>query len=316
MEMEFKDTERRRRILLIVVGVVLAGAAGWGAFMLANGNKASAPVITESVLVAARDIPARQAVVADDVTIRQVPIDEVLSQSYKEAGLVVGRLTAIPVYTDQQMTPNLFATSAADADFSILGPDEQVTLDSPVWRAVAVEVPPNRAVGGEIASGQHIDLIVSVDFVMYGLDTEGNYVTIDTATQEGLQSGKSTKITLQDIEVLKADPPENMYVLKLNLHQAEQIAHVIQEAPDSITLALRPDTDTRPINPPEYGETTDSIVMTYLFRVPRLADLTELLGIPITPTAPTTSPSPAGSPGPEESPVASPAASPEASPAP
>jgi len=312
MEMEFKDTARRRRILLIVVGVVLAGAAGWGAFMLANGNRASAPVITESVLVAARDIPARQQVTADDVTVRQVPIDEVLSQSYAEAALVVGRLTAVPVYADQQMTPNLFATSDADADFSILKPDEEVTLDSPYWRAVSVEVPTNRAVGGEIASGQHIDLIVSVDFVMYAVDTEGNYQRIDTATQEGLQSGKSTKITFQDIEVLKADPAEGMYVLKLNLHQAEQIAHVVQEAPDSMTLVLRPDTDTRPVNALEYGETTDSLVMTYLFRVPRLSDLTELLGIPITPTAPTTSPGPgpAGSPGAAASPAASPVASP------
>src|SRR3712207_3376506 len=99
MEMEFKDTERRRRLLLIVVGVVLAGAAGWGAFMLASGGGGgSARVITEPVLVAARDIPARQAVTADDVTIRQVPIDEILEETYTEAGLVVGRLTAVPVY--------------------------------------------------------------------------------------------------------------------------------------------------------------------------------------------------------------------------
>ncbi|MEO6350743.1 MAG: RcpC/CpaB family pilus assembly protein, partial [Candidatus Limnocylindrales bacterium] len=210
MEMEFKDTARRRRILMIVVGVVLAAAAGWGAFMLASGNKSAAPVITEPVLVAARDIPARQAVTADDVTVRQVPLDEVLSQSYKESNLVIGRLTAVPVYTDQQMTPNLFATSTADSNFSILGPDEEVTLDSPYWRAVSVEVPTNRAVGGEITAGQHVDLIVSVEIQVLGLDTEGNYVRIDTATQEGLQSGKSTKITFQDVAVLKADAAEGM----------------------------------------------------------------------------------------------------------
>ena len=314
MEMEFKDTERRRRILLIVVGVVLAGAAGWGAFMLANGNKATAPVITDSVLVAARDIPARQAVVADDVTIRQVPIDEVLSQSYKEAGLVVGRLTAVPIYTDQQMTPNLFATSAADADFSILGPDEDITLDSPYWRAVSVEVPTNRAVGGAITAGQHIDLIVSVDIQVLGLDEEGNYQIIETATDEGLQSGKSTKISLQDLEVLKAEPDEGMYILKVDLHQAEQIAHIIQEAPDAFAMVLRPDIDTRTADQVEYGVTTDRLVMTYLYPVPQLIDLSQLLGFPVTPTAPT--PGPDASPGPDGSPAPSPVASPEASPAP
>ncbi len=312
MEMEFKDTERRRRIILIVVGALLAGAAGWGAFMLANGNKGSAPVATESVLVAARDIPARQQVTADDVTVRQVAIDEVLSQSYKEANLVLGRLTAVPVYADQQMTPNLFATSAADADFSILGPDEEVTLDSPYWRAVSVEVPMSRAVGGEITSGQHIDLIVSVDIQVLAIDPEGNYQVIETATQEGLQSGKSTKITFQDLEVLKADAAEGMYILKVDLHQAEQIAHIIQQAPDSFAIVLRPDTDTRTADHVEYGVTTDRLVMTYLYPVPQLIDLTELLGFPVTPTTPSTSPSP----GPDGSPTPAPSPGPGQSPAP
>lgn len=311
MEMEFKDTERRRRILLIVIGVVLAGAAGWGAFMLASGGQGGrAPTVTEPVLVAARDIPARQAVSADDVTIRQVPIDEVLDEAYGESGLVVGRLTAVPVYEDQQMTPNLFATSAADADFSILGPDEAVTADSPYWRAVAVEVPANRAVGGDITAGQHVDLIVSVDIRVLTANPEtGEFEEIDTATQDGLMSGKSTKITYQDLEVLKADPDENMYILKVNLHQAEEIGHVVQEAPDSFMIALRPDTDTRPVDTSQLGTTTDRLVMTYLFPAPQLIDLSQLLGAPVTPGQPggvggppAASPSPAA----EESPSPTP----------
>jgi Flp pilus assembly protein CpaB len=318
MEMEFKDTERRRRFLLLVIGAALAAAAGFGAFTMAGGGKNNAPVITDSVLVAARDIPARQAVTADDVTVRQVPIDEVLPQSYKESGLVVGRLTAVPVYSDQQMTPNLFATADAESDFSILGPDEEVTLTSPYWRAVSVEVPTNRAVGGEISAGQHVDLVISVDIQVMAIDDEGNYQKIDTATEEGLTSGKATKITMQDLEVLKADAGEGMYILKVDLTQAEQISHVIQMAPDSFTLVLRPDTDTRPVDPETYGVTTDSLVMTYLFPVPQLIDLGALLGDPdLTPTAPSGSPAPDASPDPNASPAPeeSPAASPEATPA-
>ena len=316
MEMEFKDPERRRRILLLVIGAALAAAAGFGAFTMAGGGRNNTPVITDSVLVAARDIPARQAVTADDVTIRQVPIDEVLPQSYKDTGLVVGRLTAVPVYSDQQMTPNLFATADAESEFSILGPDDEVTLDSPYWRAVSVEVPLNRAVGGEISAGQHVDLVISVDIQVLAIDDEGNYQKIDTATQEGLQSGKSTKITLQDLEVLKADPPEGMYILKVDLNQAEQIAHVIQMAPDSFAMVLRPETDTRPVDPEAYGVTTDSLVMTYLFPVPQLIDLSELLGEPVTPTAPSGSPSPDGSPAPGESPGPEESPAPEATPVP
>jgi Flp pilus assembly protein CpaB len=296
MEMEFKDTGRRRRLLLIGLGVALALAAGYSAFRLAsNGNNAPA-VIKEAVLVARHDIPARTTLTADDVTLRDVPIDEILSETYRQAEQVIGRVTSVPIYADQQMTPNLFATAAADAEFSILGPDETVAPDSEFWRAVAVNVPPERAVDGQIQDGQHVDLFISVDFQIVALDPEGNYQVVDTATQDGLMSGKSTKITIQDLEVLKSDPDANMYILKVNLHQAEQIYHVVQVAPDSFSLALRPDADTRADDPVGYGTTTDRLIMTYLFPVPQLIDLTQLLNGQPLPTPGGPLPTPSGSP--------------------
>ena len=296
MEMEFKDTGRRRRLLLIGLGLALALAAGYGAFRLASNGSNAPAVIKEPVLVAARNIPARTTLTADDVTLRDIPIDEILGESYREADLVVGRVTSVPIYADQQMTPNLFATAAADAEFSILGPDETIAPDSAFWRAVAVNVPPERAVNGQIQDGQHVDLFISVDFQIVALDPEGNYQVVDTATQDGLMSGKSTKITIQDLTVLKADPDSNMYILKVDLRQAEQIYHVVQVAPDSFSLALRPDEDTRADDPTDYGTTTDRLIMTYLFPVPQLVDLTQLLsGQPLpSPAAP--QPSPSGSP--------------------
>lgn len=305
--MEFKDTGRRRRLLLVTLGAVLALAAGYGAFQLASNGSHPAQVIKETVLVAARDIPARTQLAADDVTTRDVPIDEVLAQSYRESSAVVGRTTSVPIYADQQITPNLFATTAADAEFSILGPDETVNDTSPFWRAVAVSVPPERAVGGQITDGQHVDLFVSVEIDVLALDPEGNYQRIDTATQDGLMSGKSTKITFQDLEVLKAQPDEGMYILKVNLQQAEQIYHIVQVAPDSFSLALRPDEDTRAVDTTDYGVTTDRLIMTYLYPVPQLIDLSKLLGIPVPTPLVGPSPTPGGPPAP--TPAASPAPS-------
>lgn len=307
MEMEFKDTGRRRRLLLIGLGLALALAAGYGAFRLASNGSNAPAVIKEAVLVAARAIPARTTLTADDVTLRDVPIDEILGESYRDAETVIGRVTSVPIYADQQMTPNLFATSAADAEFSILGPDETVAPDSEFWRAVAVNVPPERAVNGQIQDGQHVDLFISVDFQIVALDPEGNYQVVDTATQDGLMSGKSTKITIQDLTVLKSDPDANMYILKVSLKQAEQIYHVVQVAPDSFSLALRPDEDTRADEPTDYGTTTDRLIMTYLFPVPQLVDLTQLLSGQPLPSPVGPQPSPSGSPpAPSPSPSAAP----------
>ncbi len=309
--LEFRDTARRRRLLFIGLGAALALAAGYGAFQLASNGNRPAQVIKESVLVAAHDITARTQLTADDVTVRDVPIDEILGQSYRQASDVVGRLTSVPIYADQQMTPNLFATTTADTEFSILGPDETVAPDSQFWRAVAVNVPPERAVDGQIQDGQHVDLFVSVQIDILAVDPEGNYQRIDTATQDGLMSGKSTKITIQDLEVLKADPDAGMYILKVDLHQAEQIYHIVQVAPDSFSLALRPDEDTRSDDTSTYGTTNDRVIMTYLYPVPQLIDLPRLLGGSPLPT-PVVGPSPT----PGGSPLPTPVASSSPSPAP
>src|SRR3990172_1675385 len=118
MEMEFKDPTRRRRMAFMAVGVAIAAIAGVGAFTFAsNGTAPAAQVVKQPVLVASRDVPARTALAVEDVTSRQGPVDEALTQAYREAGLVVGRVTAVPIYADQQITPNLFASSTADTDF-------------------------------------------------------------------------------------------------------------------------------------------------------------------------------------------------------
>lgn len=308
MEMEFKDTARRRRLLLIGLGLALALAAGYGAFQLASNGSRPPEVAKETVLVAAHDIPARTQLTVDDVTLRDIPVDQILGLAYRSPADVAGRVTSVPIYADQQMAPNLFATAAADAEFSILGPDETIAPDSVFWRAVALRIPPERAVAGQIEDGQHVDLFVSVQIDVLAVDPEGNYQHIDTATQDGLMSGQSTKITFQDLEVLKTDPDNNMYILKVDMHQAEQIYHITQVAPDAFSLALRPDEDTRSDDTSQYGTTTDRLIMTYLYPVPQLLDLSKLLG--------GGGPLPTPAVGPSPTPGGSPLPTPEASPAP
>ena len=104
-----------------------------------------------------------------------------------------------------------------------------------------------------------------------------------------------------------ADPDANMYILKVDLQQAEQIYHVVQVAPDSFSLALRPDEDTRAADPTEYGTTTDRLIMTYLFPVPQLVDLSQLLGGQPLPTPGVPLPTPSAAPAePSPSPTAAP----------
>jgi Flp pilus assembly protein CpaB len=314
MEMEFKDPSKRRRLLVVTLGGVLAAAAGMAAFTMASNGGHAQDVPKTAVLVATRPVDARTALAADDVVMRDVPTDQVLASVYTDSTQVVGRITSIPIVPGQQITPNLFATADANSDFSILAPGEVVTADSEYWRAVAVKVPPERAVGGDIKAGDHVDLFVSVEIDVLTQDDTGQWVKTDTANSQGFQTGESTKLTFQDLAVLKSSPDDNMYILKVDLHQAEQIAHVVQLAPDSFSLALRPGDDTRSADTSQYGTTTDRLIMTYLFPAPRMIDLNQLTGPAVSPIPGTgASPVPGGTGSTPTPPASSP---PDQSPAP
>ena len=77
MEMEYRDPSKRGR-WIVVIGVVLALAAGGAAFFLINQAQQQAGqggLQKVDVVVAARPIPARKPIEAEDVAVREVPLD-------------------------------------------------------------------------------------------------------------------------------------------------------------------------------------------------------------------------------------------------
>jgi Flp pilus assembly protein CpaB len=311
MEMEFKDGSRRRRPM-IILGIVLAVVAGLTAYSM--GSRGAAPVEAvpkRTILVAAQEMPARAVVQAADVSEREVTDDASIFLAVTNPADVVGRVTVVPIRAGQVIYPNMLVSTSADAAFSILGPNELITEGSPLWRAVSVSVPSERAVAGQILAGQRVDLFSTVQIDVMVLGEDGKYV--NEPSGDGYMSGKSTKITFQDVEVLEAKPDENLYVLKVDLHQAEEISHIAAEAPNSFSLALRPDGDTRSADTTDYGETNDRLIVQYLFPVPQIIDLGGQSGIGT--GLPLPEPTPVdGEPTDETPPAEEPAASPVASP--
>jgi Flp pilus assembly protein CpaB len=78
MEMEYKDPSKRGR-WVILLGILLAVGAGGAAFYLINQAQQQAGqsgLKTMTAVVAARAIPARKPIEADDVVVRSdIPID-------------------------------------------------------------------------------------------------------------------------------------------------------------------------------------------------------------------------------------------------
>src|SRR4051794_40052316 len=114
--LEFRDDNRRGKFI-IVIGLVLAVVAGGAAFYLVNqanqqAGQASLPKVP--IVVAVRAIPARQAIVAEDVAVREVPLDPTNENGIvTDPAQVVGRIPAVTILQNQPVTQNLLASSQA-----------------------------------------------------------------------------------------------------------------------------------------------------------------------------------------------------------
>ena len=294
MEMEYQDPRRRGKFI-IVLGVLLAVAAGGAAFYLINQaqqNAGAAGIQKVPIVVATRVIPARKPVETDDVMVRDVPVDKTNEQGViSDPSKVIGRILAVSVLEGQMVTTNLLASAATGGQFSIIGPGETIGPGSENWRAVSITVPDDRAVGGLIEANATVDVFVTATVIV---------------PQEQLDLGrfytdKSTKLTYQNVLVLAKS--STFYVLKVSEPIAEEISHLQASGSAQFSLALRPEDDSRTVDASKLGETTNLIIQRY--------------GLPIPQTYPTGkggSSGPVPTPFPTASPKASRAPSPSAAP--
>lgn len=297
MEMEYKDPSRRGRYI-VIVGVILAVAAGAAAFLLisqAQQQAGQGGLQRVTVVVALQTIPARKVIEAADVTVREVPIDETNAQGIVSTpDKVIGRVPAVTILAGQMVTTNLLASSVEGGQFSVLGPDETVGPDTPEWRAVSLTVPDDRAVGGLLDSNQTVDVFVTASI---------NVLT-DSATgigEDGYYSDKSTKITYQNMVILaKAG---TFYVLRAPIDVAEEISHLQASGTASFSLVLRPDVDTRQVDASTLGTTTNRVIIRYGLPIP-------VVFPPVEGPVPTPAPTPIATPTPAPSDGGSPAPSP------
>lgn len=264
MDIEFKQNKGRRRLAL-VVGFVLAIAAGGAAFTMTAQPSATAEALpTRNVLIAAVDIPARTVIDASYLTLRDVPEDASTTYAITDPAEVLGLTTGLTIFAGQVITPNYFTTTSANQAFAIVRPGESLGPDSPHWRAVAIEVQDLNAVGGLLKPGQRVDLLASL-FINV-IDPEAAQEA-GTLIDGGPVSGLSTKVVLTDLEILAHTDLEQVYVLKVDAHQGEEIAYLQNQNPyfRGFSLMLRADGDVRVLPRDGYGVTGDRILLKYGF---------------------------------------------------
>ncbi len=283
MEMEYRDTNRRGKAI-VILGIVLAIAAGVAAFFLINQAQQQAgqgEIQKVPVVVAARDIPARKPIEPGDLEVRQVPIDATNGKGVVATpDELIGRVLAVTVFKDQLVTTNLVASAAGGGGFAILEPNETVGPDSEAWRAVSLTIPDDRAVGGLLQAGQTIDVFVTATInVPQDLLTEGQYYT-----------DRSTKITYQDLVILARSG--TFYIVRASIAVAEEISHLQASGNALFSAVLRPEQDVRTVDASRLGSTTNLIITKYGLPIPETYPAGGGPAATLPPLQPSPSPSP------------------------
>ena len=252
MEMEYKDTNRRGKFV-IIIGVVLAVAAGAASFYLINQAQQTAgqgDLQKVDVVVALQNIPARTPIQAASLELRQIVLDEATQVGIvTDPTSLVGKVLAIPVAAGQPIYSNMLAlTTTGPGGIEILGPDETVAPDSPAWRAISITIPDDRAVAGMLAPSQTIDIFMTA--TMSANDPDGVFT-----------SDLVTKITYQDMVILARAGTQ--YIIRAPLPMAEEINHLLATGVVQFSAALRPAQDVRFVDVSDLGATTGRILEKY-----------------------------------------------------
>ena len=290
MEFEYQDPPRHRGKAIVLLGVVLALVAGAAAFVLiyqARLEAGQAGLQLVPVVVARQPIPARKAIEAADIELREVPADPTNDQGvFTDPDKVIGLVPTVAILAGQPVYANFLASQSVGGRFSILEPGATVGPDSEPWRAVSLTVPDDRAVGGLISAGDIVDVFVTAP------------VTVpETLAAAGrFTSDRSTKITYQNVSILER--AASYYVLRVSLRVAEEISHLQAAGTASFSMAMRPTEDTRTVDASRLGETTSLIIERYGLPIPEVYPGKGPLPSPIpSPSVPSPSvPSPSASP--------------------
>jgi len=255
-----QDGSRRRARLILIVGVALALVAGVGTFVYASGAKSDQPVAvpTVTVLVAAREIPAKTTLTSADVKLQDYNVDAKPAAAMTSAEEALGKITIQSISVGEPILPTKFADpknpSFVVMPASFIGPDGAPVANSPNFRAMSITVPDANAVGGAVLVGDLVDLVFTMQFDPQSkLQRPTPQQTLDF----------SSKIILERVPILAR--LASVYTVRVDALTAERIAY-LQSAGGQLAFLLRAPKDERASG--SIGATFGDIYTNFRVKIP------------------------------------------------
>ncbi|MEA2652831.1 MAG: hypothetical protein QOI37_58 [Chloroflexota bacterium] len=185
---------KRSNRLVLLVGVFLAVVAFVGILLLVRTPSEGPATIptTGPVVVASADIPLSTLILAEQVTVKTVPLTAVTPGAFTDPSQVIGKIARQAVKTGGQVTA---ATLNGGASGEVTSIDCPATL-----RCMSIQVDQVSGVGTVIKTGDYVDMVVGLTAEKFPVITV-NPADKSITVVSGLNS-TSVKLLLQGMQVM------------------------------------------------------------------------------------------------------------------
>lgn len=236
-----QDGSKRRARLILILGVVLAIAAGAGTFFYASsaqtGTGAVAVIPTTGVLVAAREIPPKTTLTLADLRVQEYNLDAKPASALASPEQAIGNVTTVAISVGEPILPSKFSDPKNPVfvviPITALDANGDIKADTPAFRAISITVPDANAVGGALAVGDSVDLIFTTN-----IDPTKYY----TQPRPANTADFSAKIILERVPILARQL--SVYTIRVDAITAERLAY-LQASGGQIAMILRAPKDQR-----------------------------------------------------------------------
>ncbi|MCB2191831.1 MAG: Flp pilus assembly protein CpaB [Deltaproteobacteria bacterium] len=224
---------RKGPLVFLILAVLLAGAAAWGAHQWVKSQtavKGGQKLRLAPVVVAARVLPAGQQLSAQDVSVQSWPVKALPQGRFAQPKQVLGRVLKGPMVMGEVVLAAKLAPKGAAGGLSAVVP--------PGFRAMTVKVDEVIGVGGFVQPGDKVDVLVTLAGGAYREDPVSRTVLQDISVLtvgEKIQRDSKGRGRTNKVKVV---------TLQLKPVQAERLALSSNEG--RVVLALRNQSDREP----------------------------------------------------------------------
>ncbi len=224
---------RKGPLIFLVLALVLAGAAAWGAHQWLRAQSAgdgAKKLRLAPVVVASRVLPAGQQLTAQDLAVQAWPASALPQGRFAQVKQVAGRVLKGPMVQGEVVLAAKLAPQGSAGGLSAVVP--------PGFRAMTVKVDEVIGVGGFVQPGDRVDVLVTLAGGSYREDPVSRTVLEDInvlTVGEKIQRDDQGRGHTNKVKVV---------TLQLKPAQAERLALASNEG--RVVLALRNQGDRQP----------------------------------------------------------------------